>query len=74
MNVLQNKKPNWLPKVLRTWDFLPEPLRSLEPYDKIMMKYVLCCKKFKAGSKVSDVETTKELNHTKLEMNSSEQL
>ncbi|VDP02656.1 unnamed protein product [Soboliphyme baturini] len=33
VSVLQRRKPHVLPKFLRTWDFLPEPLRSLEPYD-----------------------------------------
>lgn len=36
INVLQNKTPLWLPIFLRTWNFLPLPFRSLEPYDKII--------------------------------------
>ena len=47
INNLQTRKPNWLPPSMRTWEFLPKPLRSLEPYDNFMMKYILCCKKFK---------------------------
>lgn len=43
VNVLQNKKPSFLPKVLQTWNFLPAPLRSLEPYDKVMTG-LPCCK------------------------------
>ena len=46
INVMQSKKPHMLPLTLRTWSFLPFPLRSLEPYDKLMM-HLLCCKKFK---------------------------
>ena len=37
LNVLQSRKPEVLPQALRTWEFLPKPLRSLEPYDR------LCC-------------------------------
>jgi len=36
VNVLQSKRPLWLPVVLRTWDFLPLPLRSLKPYDDVI--------------------------------------
>ncbi len=43
VNILQNKRPNSLPKVLQTWNFLPQPLRSLEYYDKLITKYCLCC-------------------------------
>ncbi|XP_078688076.1 sodium-dependent phosphate transport protein 2B-like [Branchiostoma floridae x Branchiostoma belcheri] len=42
INVLQTKRPDWLPKKLRTWDFLPLPLHSLEPYDRI---FTGCCKR-----------------------------
>ena len=35
MNVIQTKWPNLLPKSLQTWEFLPEGLRSLEPYDEM---------------------------------------
>ncbi|KAK3754091.1 hypothetical protein RRG08_024166 [Elysia crispata] len=38
INVLQVKKPQWLPWKLRSWDFLPKFLHSLTPYD-----YVLSC-------------------------------
>jgi sodium-dependent phosphate cotransporter len=36
LNLLQDnlKTKNKLPSVLQDWDFLPEPLRSLEPYDR----------------------------------------
>jgi len=36
INILQSKRPNWLPSVLRSWDFLPLPLHSLRPYDDIL--------------------------------------
>lgn len=44
VNLLQRKKPKFLPKILRTWAFLPRPLRSLEPYDNLIIK---CCRYFK---------------------------
>ena len=34
VNVVQNSWPEWLPDVLQDWEFLPEPLRSLDPYDR----------------------------------------
>ena len=34
INVLQQKKPQWLPEILRDWDFLPEFMRSLDPLDR----------------------------------------
>lgn len=47
INVLQSKKNNILPNYLKTWNFLPIYLRSLKPYDKFMVKYILCCQVFK---------------------------
>ena len=41
INVLQNKSPNILPDFLKDWMFLPEHLRSLEPYDKLIIKRVI---------------------------------
>lgn len=40
INLSQNKCPGCLPSFLKTWDFLPRPLRSLEPYDKVV---TMCC-------------------------------
>ena len=34
INVLQENKPDWLPNILKNWDFLPIWLHSLKPYDK----------------------------------------
>ena len=56
VNLLQAKKPSWLPEKLRTWDFLPTPLHSLRPYDKLIWKstsicgrYCKCCDKDEDG-------------------------
>ena len=43
INYIQNKKPKCLPNFLLTWEFLPLPLRSLEPYDKVIKKACFCC-------------------------------
>lgn len=50
INVLQRKRRNWLPKVLRNWDFLPYKwMHSLEPFDRIVtkvihpLKSIFCC-------------------------------
>ena len=37
VNLLQNKSPKLLPFKLRSWDFLPEPLHSLEPVDRLVV-------------------------------------
>lgn len=52
VNILQSKRPKWLPKTLHTWEFLPKCLRSLQPVDCAIMKVTSvvrkcpCCAKF----------------------------
>jgi len=36
VNVLQAKRPEWLPEILRSWEFLPLWCRSLEPMDRLI--------------------------------------
>uniref|UniRef100_H2YZA5 Sodium-dependent phosphate transport protein 2A n=1 Tax=Ciona savignyi TaxID=51511 RepID=H2YZA5_CIOSA len=43
VNILQSKRPRTLPKVLRTWRFLPLWMRSLQPLDRILNSYCGCC-------------------------------
>ncbi|KAF2352166.1 Sodium-dependent phosphate transport protein [Trinorchestia longiramus] len=43
INFIQNKRPSLLPEFLRDWEFMPLPLRSLEPYDKAATS-LPCCK------------------------------
>ncbi|KAL3873639.1 hypothetical protein ACJMK2_036734 [Sinanodonta woodiana] len=48
MKFIQARRPGILPRKLQNWKWLPEPLRSLEPYDRIMMKATgncFCCRK-----------------------------
>jgi sodium-dependent phosphate cotransporter len=43
INVLQSKRQQWLPNVLRDWEFLPKPLHSLSPYDRVITSCCACC-------------------------------
>ena len=46
INVIQNKRPEWLPAELRNWEFLPLCLRSLEPLDSkvtALLRKCNCC-------------------------------
>lgn len=47
INALQAQKPQWLPSKLRNWSWLPEPLYSLEPYDRLIGKFCSCCKRLR---------------------------
>ena len=40
ISVLQERCPTILPRILRSWNFLPTWLHSLKPYDKFMTKFV----------------------------------
>ncbi|GMR60966.1 hypothetical protein PMAYCL1PPCAC_31161, partial [Pristionchus mayeri] len=40
VNLLQTHRPHWLPESLRSWDFLPVWMYSLEPYDKVLTSYL----------------------------------
>ena len=55
LNLLQTNKPDFLPPVLRSWNFLPKFMRSLEPYDEVVSNF-LCCKNYKNDKKVAPVE------------------
>ncbi|CAL9696037.1 unnamed protein product [Knipowitschia caucasica] len=36
VNVMQKRCPRFLPSLLRSWDFLPRPLHSLAPWDRVV--------------------------------------
>ena len=36
INIMQVKRKHWLPVRLQDWVWLPKPLRSLEPYEKMI--------------------------------------
>ena len=42
INVLQVKRKRWLPPFLRTWDFLPLCLHSLDPVDQVVTSCLFC--------------------------------
>ncbi|XP_043192387.1 sodium-dependent phosphate transport protein 2B-like isoform X2 [Amphibalanus amphitrite] len=44
LNLLQRRAPRLLPDALRTWEFLPEPLRSLAPYDRLVSALTARCR------------------------------
>ncbi|XP_053384148.1 sodium-dependent phosphate transport protein 2B-like [Mercenaria mercenaria] len=63
INILQNKAPTCLPNILRTWAFLPEPLRSLKPIDRQLQRlkiFCSCC----CRSKEANTETNATGNET----------
>jgi len=43
INVLQEKKPKWLPNILQNWEFLPIWMHSLEPMDQVLRKIGSAC-------------------------------
>ena len=45
LTLIQRKAPKILPQTLRTWAFLPEPLRSLAPVDRLISR--VNCVRFK---------------------------
>ena len=49
INLLREKKPEWVPGALKSWKWLPAPLRSLEPYDNFFSR-LACCRKLKNKS------------------------
>jgi sodium-dependent phosphate cotransporter len=62
INWMQRRFPEKLPEKLRTWEWLPTPLRSLEPYDKHIFgplgKACACCKACKQPEKTEELPTT----------------
>ena len=55
LSIIQNQKPSILPERFRTWDFLPEPLRSLEPLDRIIRK-LNCLKLCRKSQEMSETD------------------
>ncbi|KAG8180735.1 hypothetical protein JTE90_004692 [Oedothorax gibbosus] len=43
VNVVQRRRPSLLPLPLRTWSFLPEWARSLDPLDRLVARVCCCC-------------------------------
>lgn len=70
INVIQRKAPQFLPVKLRTWDFLPKPLHSLDPLDKLLMRMAGCyknrCHACRQSDKGDSGPETKQTSDTKL--------
>ncbi|XP_026059936.1 solute carrier family 34 member 2a isoform X2 [Carassius auratus] len=61
VNLLQKHKPQWLPSVLRSWDFLPQWAHSLEPWDRVVTimaaRCCCCCKCCNVTEEVKETGT-----------------
>lgn len=77
VNAMQSRCPRYLPTVLRSWDFLPRPLRSLAPWDRMVTSSFLfcgrhcccCCKCSNCCTKEEeDVEKISKCSRKSLEM------
>ena len=55
VNIMQRKFPKYLPKILKSWDFLPLFLHSLEPYDRVITGWK-CCNKCTQANVEADPE------------------
>ncbi|XP_017278870.1 solute carrier family 34 member 2b [Kryptolebias marmoratus] len=63
INVMQSRWPRYLPKVLRSWEFLPRPLHSMAPWDRVVTssmafcgKHCCCCCKCSSCCRKGDEE------------------
>ena len=54
VKIIQVKLPQVLPQRLRTWQWLPKPMRSLEPYDQLVNQCV--CISCRDGIKTESIE------------------
>uniref|UniRef100_A0A669E588 Sodium-dependent phosphate transport protein 2B n=1 Tax=Oreochromis niloticus TaxID=8128 RepID=A0A669E588_ORENI len=76
VNVMQSRCRRFLPKFLRTWDFLPRPLHSMAPWDSIITSAssfcgkhcCCCCKCCKCCKKNEEVEAIETSRKPSLEM------
>ena len=64
INLIQNKKKEILPTKLQTWEWVPEPMRSLRPYDNFMTG-LPCCKSCRDAAKASEDQ---QLDDVKVEL------
>ncbi|MBN3316525.1 NPT2B protein, partial [Atractosteus spatula] len=61
INIMQSRWPQYLPKVLRTWEFLPKWMHSLKPWDRVITSMLSfcrtrCCCCCKCCNKISSEE------------------
>lgn len=43
VNIMQSRWPRYLPKILRNWEFLPRPLHSMAPWDRVVTSSLGFC-------------------------------
>jgi sodium-dependent phosphate cotransporter len=55
IKIIQKKRPQCLPPVMRNWKWLPVCCRSLEPYDRQFSRCA-CCNKFRPDAQTTDQE------------------
>lgn len=75
VNVMQSRCPRYLPKLLRTWEFLPKPLHSMAPWDTAVTSMFgfcgthccCCCQRCKCCNK-EDEEKVSRGSKKSLEM------
>ncbi|XP_053108226.1 sodium-dependent phosphate transport protein 2B [Hemicordylus capensis] len=46
INILQTKRPQWLPPKLRNWNFLPKWMHSLQPWDNLVTSVISPCGRY----------------------------
>lgn len=62
INFAQNRFPRLLPPFLRSWQWVPLPLRSLKPYDDLFAR-LPCCAKCRKPEEEEDEDKDKEFNY-----------
>ncbi|KAL2089523.1 hypothetical protein ACEWY4_014211 [Coilia grayii] len=75
INTMQSRCPRYLPGVLHNWDFLPRPLHSLAPWDRVVTSAMsfcgarccCCCKCCRKGEG-EDEEKASQMDRKGLEM------
>ena len=60
VNTFQTRKPDALPEILKTWEFLPLWMRSLGPMDRVICAPIcgMCCKKKSIGATTPSSDST----------------
>ena len=71
VNLLQDRRPEWLPKFLQDWSFLPLWMRSLKPLDDLFAK-LSCCKKCFQAQEVDSPSDNVEAGKTDDELEAAE--
>ena len=65
VNFVGNRWPKKLPEALLHWTFVPKPLKSLEPWDRVMSKLCFCkkCKRPTLEEEVAEEHKLQEQQH-----------